>query len=267
MEPASVELQIGVVADDLSGATECAARAIVRVSRSSVLLNCFLPLTGEGVVVTLDIDTRSRDSAESTQRASAAARAVSHAPVVVKKVDSLLRGHLAAEVAAMAACLGRVPVVAVANPRLSRTVRGGVLHVGAAALHETDLWRAEPTPAPPSVSHALHPLSTAVVPQSTVSKGVSAVARALTDAATSGRVPVCDAHSDADLDTIRDAALLNWPEVLLVGSAAFADSAVRGCVPVENTISQITSATAPRVLAHGARHPLSGAACAARRHP
>lgn len=228
MDTPPAQLRLAVVADDLSGAAECAARANLRVSRSMVVLHCSRSLPPEASVVTVDTDSRSAAPADAATRARAAAGAVKHVPVVVKKIDSLLRGHLAAEVTAMADALGRVPVFAVTNPNLLRTVRDGVLHVDGTPLHDTDLWRVEPEPAPLSVAHALHPLTTTLVSQSTVSAGTSAVTRALRDVTATGRIPVCDAASDADLDTIRDAALECFRAVLLVGSAALVDSVVRG---------------------------------------
>ena len=155
-------LQLGIVADDLSGAAECAAHALMRVSRSTVVLGLACPshvrldptrAPDRGrplAVLTVDTDIASaRRATEAPSARSARPPAlVAAAPVVVKKVDSLLRGNVAAEVAALAEELQRTPVVAVANPALERAVVDGVLHVGGTPLHATDLWAVEPTAAP-----------------------------------------------------------------------------------------------------------------------
>ena len=243
---------LGIVADDLSGAAECASHAFVRVSRSVVVLarrgtdattlHADAPHTGAGVtedeplaVVTVDTDSRRLTEQEAQGAVRAAAALVTGAPVVVKKVDSLLRGHVAAEVSALAEELQRTPVVAVANPALERVVLDGVLHVGGTPLHRTDLWAVEATEAPDRVAAALHPLATVLVPHPVVSRGVAAVAEALAAAADAGLVAVCDAVTDADLDVVPAAAVAasaaRGRGTLLVGSGALADAAVRALPP------------------------------------
>ena len=245
-------LALGIVADDLSGAAECASHALVRVSRSTVVLSAsssgLAPASGHRpetraaggaddpiVVLTVDTDSRRLPHAAAVRAVRAAAALVTTAPVVVKKVDSLLRGHIGAEVAALAEELQRTPVVAVANPALERVVVDGVLHVGGTPLHHTDLWAVEPTPAPDRVAAALHPLATVLVPHTTVLRGVEAVAAALEEATRTGFVAVCDAVTDADLDVVHAAAVAASAgrdgRTLLVGSGALADAAVRALPP------------------------------------
>jgi 4-hydroxythreonine-4-phosphate dehydrogenase len=227
---------LGIVADDLSGAAECASHALLRVSRSRVVLTG-TPATGAAVavpalpdtaaVVTVDTDSRRRPVDEAVRVVRAAATVLVDTRVVVKKVDSLLRGHVAAEVAALAAELGRTPVVAVANPALDRVVRDGVLHVGGTPLHDTDLWVVEPTAAPTRVAEALHPMPTVLVPHTVIALGVDAVADALAAAADSGVVAVCDAVTEADLEVVHTAATRSSTPSLLVGSGALVAVAVR----------------------------------------
>src|SRR5689334_2714089 len=133
-------LTLAVVADDLSGAAECASHALLRVSRSTVVLS---PATdGERTrlaprgadepahsVLTVDTDSRRLGAPDAVRAVRAAAPLVAPAEVVVKKVDSLLRGHVGAEVAALADALQRTPVVALANPALQRVVHDGILRV------------------------------------------------------------------------------------------------------------------------------------------
>ena len=236
---------LGIVADDLSGSAECAAHALMRVSRSRVILSIdALPPSRAphapvyaavdadidaaiDAVVTVDTDSRRLEADDAVRAVRAAAALVAGAPVVVKKVDSLLRGHVAAEVAALAEELHRTPVVAVANPALDRVVRDGVLHVGGTPLHHTDLWAVEPTAAPSRVAEALHPLRTVLVPHTVVALGVDAVGDALAAAAGSGLVAVCDAVTEADLEVVHAAAVRATSEVLLVGSGALAAVAAR----------------------------------------
>jgi uncharacterized protein YgbK (DUF1537 family) len=222
-------MQLAIVADDLSGAAECAAHALMRVSRSSVVLHGQPDPADQ--IVTIDTDTRGRPGQEASDRLRTTAALVRSAPIVVKKVDSLLRGNLSREIASLAAELGRTPVVAVANPALARTVRGGVVHIGDTPLHATDLWRVEPAGPPLSVAHVLSPMPTVVIPQSVVAEGVGAVASALGEAARAGTVAVCDSLTEHDLSTIHSATLALGHETLLVGSGALVDVAVRALAP------------------------------------
>jgi 4-hydroxythreonine-4-phosphate dehydrogenase len=226
---------LGIVADDLSGAAECASHALLRVSRSEVVLTGGsvvgeaggVTTPSDAAVVTVDTDSRRLPADEAVLAVRAAAASMADTPVVVKKVDSLLRGHVAAEVAALAQVLQRTPVVAVANPALDRVVREGVLQVGGTPLHDTDLWSVEPTAAPTRVAQALHPMPTVLVPHTVVALGVDAVAEALAAAADSGLVAVCDAITEADLEVVHAAATRSGSPSLLVGSGALAAVAVR----------------------------------------
>ncbi|OLT00331.1 hypothetical protein BJF90_35685 [Pseudonocardia sp. CNS-004] len=135
---------------------------------------------------------------------------------IVKKIDSLLRGNLAAEIGVLAAA---APVVLDPGlPVAGRTVRDGVVQLSGVPLHETDAWRVEPGPAPSSVGAALGSLRTTVL-------GVDAVrgdtAAALAAALDRAPVVICDALTDDDLDAVAAAALAR-PDVVLAGSGGFA---------------------------------------------
>ncbi|MPY46427.1 4-hydroxythreonine-4-phosphate dehydrogenase [Streptomyces phyllanthi] len=215
------------LADDLSGAAETAmalrlpgrlvlgapARGL-RAAGGSVAL----PSSGESVVV--DLDSRQLpavDAARSVQTAVAAG--AFHGGVLFKKVDSLLRGHLAAETAAYAAG-ARGVVIAPALPVAGRTVRGGVVQLRGTPLHMTEAWRAECRRPPRSVAHALSGVPTALVPLSVV-RG-PALADCLLAHLAQGRQPVCDAETDDDLTLIAAAAYGLGPDVRLLGSGGLA---------------------------------------------
>ncbi|HET7397852.1 MAG TPA: four-carbon acid sugar kinase family protein [Intrasporangium sp.] len=224
-------LELAIVADDLSGAAECASVAALRVSRSTVLLQRADRAVGGPVVdarvVTIDTDSRQGAPGAAAAAARRAARVVHTAPTVVKKVDSLLRGNVAAEVAAVAEELGRVAVVAVSNPASRRVVRDGVLRVDGAPLHESGLWHVEGRMPPRSVAEALAPLRAVLVGHEVVDRGPAAIAEAMASVTDAHAVLVCDAESDAHLDAVAEAAASVWAEPLLVGSAALVAAAVR----------------------------------------
>ncbi|MFD4946059.1 four-carbon acid sugar kinase family protein [Streptomyces sp. NPDC058409] len=147
----SALLRVLALADDLSGAAETAAE--LRVP-SRIVLDAAAPLPRARAVV-VDLHSR-RLPAEAAARAVRAALAAPRAPgtVLFKKVDSLLRGNFAAQALAYAAG-ARAVVIAPALPVAGRTVRDQVVHLNGVPLHVTAAWRAEPRPAPRSVTEAL----------------------------------------------------------------------------------------------------------------
>ena len=212
-----------VLADDLSGAAETAAVFLSRTTRTELVLGA---AAVDGVpagtdVVVVDLDDREVVPAEAAAR-TAAALAAGPPPVrVLAKLDSLLRGTVAARVGALRARGG--VVVAPALPALGRVVRDGVLTVDGVPLAATRAWATQGTPAPDTVAAALPTLPTVVLDLSTVRS--DRLAAALTRAVRAGRVPVCDGERDADLDAVVAAvatASAELPGLALAGSAGVA---------------------------------------------
>ncbi|MFE5162447.1 four-carbon acid sugar kinase family protein [Streptomyces sp. NPDC056697] len=234
------------IADDLSGAAEVAAALCSRTTRSRVVL-VGRPevVSGGGVSVldprhpgeatVLDLDSRYRPATEAAEAVRDALRLSSPdgeadgdtgrdtdgETLVLKKIDSLLRGNVAAEIAALAEG-GAGVVLAPALPIAGRVVRSGVVHIGGVALHEGDAWRAETVPPPASVAQALGGLPTALIPLTTVRASPPALPAALRAAVAAGRVAICDAETDADLDAVVKASLAEGPRIRLVGSGGLA---------------------------------------------
>ena len=86
----------------------------------------------------LDLDTRSRPerAARAIVRGSFSSRAAKSARILFKKIDSTLRGHVAAELAAVRGVLGRgrQVIFAPAFPAQGRTTRNGRLYVNGVPL-------------------------------------------------------------------------------------------------------------------------------------
>jgi uncharacterized protein YgbK (DUF1537 family) len=212
---------VAVLADDLSGAAEVAAAFLGRAVPLSLRLDCFRPLDSPGVVV-VDLNTRAMTPREAARTVRAALAEVPAPIRAVKKIDSLLRGHIGAEVAVLAE---RGPViVAAALPSVGRTVRDGVLHLGETPLHETRAWAAEPALPPRAVIDLFPDL-----PVDLIGTG-DGVADALAGAAGAGRIAVCDAQTDADLDAIVSAGD-RIPGAQLVGTSALAAAVARMLPP------------------------------------
>ncbi|NAZ77904.1 hypothetical protein GTQ99_21195, partial [Kineococcus sp. T13] len=144
-----------LLADDLSGAAEA---ALAHGGPSTLLLDPAADAPSAEVLV-VDLDSRSGPAGAAAAGLAAALERHALGPGgqrrrVALKVDSLLRGHLAA-VAAAALATGAPVVLAPALPVAGRTVRGGVVHVDGTPLHRTDAWHAEHAAPPVSVAAAL----------------------------------------------------------------------------------------------------------------
>ncbi|MEU8395481.1 four-carbon acid sugar kinase family protein [Nonomuraea sp. NPDC048892] len=260
------------LADDLSGAAETAA-VLMSHAGSALIALSGPPYPAQAPVLVADLDSRHHPQTFDLVR-----EALRHAGRrrVFVKIDSLLRGNIAATVAA---CLDTAPVVlAPSLPSAGRTVTGGVPYVRGVLLRETRTWRVTPTLAtgtfaqpapitptgaiaqsapatvegavpepapstadcpvtePPSataagtsaadltgpatVADALGAMPSVLVPLSIVRAGHRILTTAITEAR--GRVAVCDAETDGDLDAIVAAALDADPSTHLIGAGGLA---------------------------------------------
>ena len=136
-----------ILADDLAGAADGAAAFGTR--DAVVLLGD--GAAGDAQVVAIDANTRclgaeeaSREMRRLVQRYAVEGRSL------FRKVDSTLRGHVAAELVAVLQARSEmlrdrpVAVFAVALPAQGRTVRDGKLRVHGVPLEQTDAWKREP---------------------------------------------------------------------------------------------------------------------------
>ncbi len=260
-----------ILADDLSGAAESAAAALLRTTRIAVVLDPApagtggSPATGPRVVA-VDLDTRRADATAVAAAVTGAQDLLDTAALVVLKVDSVLRGGPDLLVAAVRASLGGTgsPVLAVvstATPSLGRTVVGGVVHVDGTPLPLTDLWGAEAREVPASVAEAVGVPEAHVIPLPVVRGPRDGLVEALLRVASSGLV-VCDAEDDADLDAVVAAAsAVPGVRPVLVGAGGLAAAASRSlpadadagaapaAVPVPTSVLVVVGSAAPLLSA------------------
>lgn len=225
-----------ILADDLSGAADCAV-AFTGGRRRGVAVAMD---TAEGFddaeVVALDLDTRWREAEDAcviTRRAAQALHAGSKGdedgggPLVFKKIDSTLRGHVFAELAETLALSppGTLALVAPAFPAMGRTTLAGRIYVRGVPLEETETWRHSGFTGQADLAGmaAGSGLRATRVGLETIRRGTDALREELTQiAAGEAQVVVCDAVEDADLVTVAEAAFVLRPRPLLVGSAGLA---------------------------------------------
>jgi uncharacterized protein YgbK (DUF1537 family) len=133
---------IGVIADDLTGAAELGGVGLRHGLHADILLSG--PILDGADLVCLDTDSRSSPPPTAERQAASAARQLraARARWIYKKVDSVLRGNVVAEVAAIMNELGLPRALLLpANPSLGRVIREGRYYVNGRPIHETDFAR------------------------------------------------------------------------------------------------------------------------------
>ncbi len=133
---------IGVIADDLTGAAELGAVGRRHGWRAELVRNG--EPSGQADLVCVDTDSRSCDAAAAARRAALAARMLGAAGAewIYKKVDSVLRGQVTAEVEAVMRQLGlNRALLLPANPSLGRTIQDGHYFVRGRPINKTEFAR------------------------------------------------------------------------------------------------------------------------------
>ncbi len=229
-------MMAGIQADDLTGACDTAAPFAVRGLETLVIVQGDGPASAHGVsadVLAIDTETREHGPEVARERACRAGAVLrAGAPsVLYKKVDSTLRGQIAAEIDGMLEGVGvATALLAPAFPAQGRTVVDGRLLVDGRPVEETPIAR-DPT-APATGASVLALLAAAgarpvgILPLATLRRGRDAVdARIERFAASGGRALVADAETGPDLAVLADAG--RKAPVLLAGSAGLATALAR----------------------------------------
>jgi uncharacterized protein YgbK (DUF1537 family) len=193
-------MRFGIVADDLTGAGDSAVQFGSRGWTAAVSFE----LTAEQPdfdAVAVDTESRYLTADTAAERVTAAMRAVACAPLVLKKLDSTLRGQLVAELSAALVASGRRTVVlAPAFPTYGRTTREGVQLVD--GMPASDAPTASDPLAPVTESH-LPTLFRDITDRwvVVVPRRLRANARAWSEIG-DARFIVADAETEADLDAL-----------------------------------------------------------------
>jgi len=224
---------VTVVADDLTGAADCGiAFALAGLPTFVSIGNA--PAPDSAQIVSVDTDTRRLGRKEAAEKAGEAARDAYRrgSLQLYKKIDSTLRGHVAAELATtfrsaadLAGDEAPLVILAPAFPGTGRTTRDGQVMVSGVPLEESEVWRKSGMtgPADPVAMLRQAGLQAESVRLATVRAGSNDLRVALSDLIGRGvQVAVCDAEQEDDLRRIAEAgAKLRWP-VIWVGSGGLA---------------------------------------------
>jgi uncharacterized protein YgbK (DUF1537 family) len=141
-------VEVAVIADDLTGAADCGVQFARAGYRTAIAFGGEpMPPSGEVNAVVVDTDSRLLSPELARERVLEAGGALKGVRISYKKLDSTLRGPVAAELSAALAASGRPrAVVAPAFPGAGRTTAGGVQLVHGVPIHETGLAEDPRTP-------------------------------------------------------------------------------------------------------------------------
>jgi len=222
-------MAVTIIADDLTGACDAGALFAGR-GPVAVFVEPALPDTSWPAAA-LDTESRALPPAVAAERVRRAATGLEPRLAggrVFKKLDSTVRGPVAAELEALMDASGAATaLICPAFPAQGRTLRDGVLSVFGQPAHESPVGRDPDYPGPTSdlVEILSRPAGRPVslLPLKEVRAPIEEIARALV--ARTGLV-VADAESDQDLDALARAAM-GLRGILLAGSAGLGGAAAR----------------------------------------
>jgi uncharacterized protein YgbK (DUF1537 family) len=200
-----------IIADDLTGAMDSASPFAARGFATWVLADAEADDdVSMAQVLSVNAETRHLSAEAAAHRVQSVWRNFSvDRPVLVKKIDSTLRGQVVAETIALQRASGRAQVLlAPAFPAQGRTVSGGVVHVRGVPIEQSAFARDALAPPPITPLHTLFSHA-----------GFTAKVTAPAGPFDAADVFVPDTASEDDLDATLGGLSDRLQQTLLVGSA------------------------------------------------
>lgn len=243
-----------IVADDFTGANDSGLQLRRKGLSTHVTIGKYTRSEKTIEALVLDTESRNIDEKEASVlvRSSLEGVDAESFPIVMKKIDSTLRGNLCAEVMEVAAfCAAELIIVSPAFPDQERTVEGGRLFVHGKPLLETEHGK---DPRKPVEEDNLLTLFSKGQSVYTV---VHQEAGAALPALEGKTILVCDARTQDDLFHLVRLARKREEKVLYVGSAGLADALCnvqypsRGVLGMVASLSEVTRNQVKYAKEHG----------------
>jgi len=232
-----------IVADDLTGSCDAAVHFAARGVPSKAAIDWRQSPFEPAPVVAVNTDSRSVSEEEARFRVSDVLRAArGQYQFTFKKIDSALRGHVAAEVRAAAEAMASEFIfVAPALPVLNRRVQQGAV--------------ALPSGEQIQLARALAPLPVVTVATHDLADTESLLARMQQAAARGVRCVCFDAETDDDLDAVVALGPAFEQRVLWVGSAGLAAAIARASAGASVVqVDELPAAEGPVLFGVGSDH-------------
>jgi 4-hydroxythreonine-4-phosphate dehydrogenase len=240
------DAQLLIVADDLSGAADCAVAGLRHGLMAMVLFEAqgAPDSTADIDVLAVDIDSRRATKDAAAERNVVAFDALHRAGTrVYKKMDSTARGNFAPEVAALVGRAG-MAIFCPAYPAAGRTTLDGRQWVRGVAVEESEVWRNEGIAGKADLVAMLsaEQLRVAHLAIDVVRTGADSLTIQMRQMQLDGvQAVVCDAETDEDLQAIaRASAALD--DVFWVGSAGLAPAVMEALALGGSTVRASTGA-------------------------
>jgi uncharacterized protein YgbK (DUF1537 family) len=240
-----------IVADDLTGAMDSAGPFASRGVETWVVavpMRCDPASLKSARVVSVNTDTRHLPGPQAVARVNEIVRHLGAGgfDIVVKKIDSTLRGNVVAETLALLDLSGRrEAVVAAAFPAQGRTVREGIVYVDGKPLAQTGFAKDALSPPPLAPLQQVFAAAKPGVRVKTVAP--SDVFDADAD------IWIADSEIDADLTRIVETLASRMNSVLMVGSAGLTRALAQVCFDGHPAPSGPQHVTGTIVFAVGSR--------------
>jgi uncharacterized protein YgbK (DUF1537 family) len=223
-----VMTQIIIIADDLSGAADCASVFVKAGLETLVVIDRDFEQdsdSGAIQVIAIDTDTRRLTGVDAARiHLDVFRRYCSHKQFLYKKIDSTLRGNFIAELRSIIDEAG-LAIVAPAYPQAGRFTRNGHQFLNDIPLEETDIWKGEGITGSAHIPSMLgsHGIRAASISIENIRGGAQRLYEMLEAFAGSGvQALVCDAEVDSDLKAIAQASISLARRRFWVGSAGLA---------------------------------------------
>jgi uncharacterized protein YgbK (DUF1537 family) len=260
--------KILILADDLSGAADC-ANACMSSGLSALVSFNEVEHHFETEVLSIDCDTRHLSPTEAAARITRVMQSSHLRPsdrILFKKIDSTLRGNIASELQTLlaerrASSPNRVvAIIAPAFPAGGRTTVDGHQLVHGIPLEKTEIWLHNDLPGvahlPSMLGHA--GLSTALLSLSIVRSHFANLLSSMLELAAAADVIVCDAETDDDLSAIAHASVALGGDTVWVGSAGLAYQLPHAAgLPPSTTSMQPEFISGPTLLVVGSMSSVS----------
>lgn len=250
--------KILVMADDFTGACEVSLPWMTNGYDTAISLD---PVASRHTTVhVVDTDTRGKNPRTSREMVLKTLASHQDSTMLVKKIDSLWRGNIPAELSALAEA-GYTLVVAGALPHLNRVVMNGEPLVAGTPLSMTNAWEIEPTLPPVRIAELFpdFPVSELARPNADKNAWETQFSAALD----SGQILIADCRTECDLAQITSFVLdriksshVSGTQIAFVGTGAL-NAAVAAELKSRRLSSSIGAARQP-VIPTGQHtpHPL-----------
>ncbi|MFZ6649320.1 four-carbon acid sugar kinase family protein [Undibacterium sp. TJN25] len=222
--------QVLIIADDLSGAADCASAFVKSGLETLVVIDAHAEQgvagAGSAKVISIDADTRRLPGAEAARtHVDIYRRYRATGQLLYKKIDSTLRGNFAEELASLVHEAG-MAIVAPAFPQAGRFTRNGHQYLNDTPLEKTEIWHGEGIAGTAHIPGMLahHGIRTASIGIDEIRQGAPHLRSLFENCAKDGvQAVVCDATTDQDLQAIAQASIALVMPRFWVGSAGLAN--------------------------------------------